>query len=112
LTELLRDDAVFEMPPLPTWFTGRRQIGLFLQSHVLRRPGAFTMIPTAANGQPALAAYWRGPDGVRHAHAVQVLTVTAAQVARVVVFQDPGLFASFGLPRTLPAATAAPRARQ
>ena len=112
LTELLRDDAVFEMPPLPTWFTGRRQIGLFLRSHVLRRPGAFTMIPTAANGQPALAAYWRGPDGVRHAHAVQVLTVTAAQVARVVVFQDPGLFASFGLPRTLPAATAAPRARQ
>jgi hypothetical protein len=32
------------------------------------------MIPTAANGQPALASYMRGPDGVHRAHAIQVLT--------------------------------------
>jgi RNA polymerase sigma-70 factor (ECF subfamily) len=39
LTELLRDDAVLEMPPLPTWFTGREQIGRFLHSDILRQPG-------------------------------------------------------------------------
>ena len=37
---LLRDDAVFEMPPEPTWFTGRELIGRFLQSRVLTNPAA------------------------------------------------------------------------
>ena len=109
LAELLRDDAVFEMPPLPAWFTGREHIGLFLESHVLLQPGDLTMIPTAANGQPALAAYRRGRDGVRRAYAVQVLTVTASRVARVVAFLDPGLFAVFGLPPVLPGASAPER---
>ena len=112
LMQLLRDDAMFEMPPLPTWFTGREQIGRFLQFHVLRQPGAFSMIPTAANGQPALAAYRRGQNGVYRAHAVQVLTTAAPCVARIVVFQDPGLFAAFGLPSALPAPAAAPLPRQ
>ena len=106
LTELLRDDAVLEMPPLPTWFTGREQIGRFLQSHILRQPGEFIMIPTAANGQPALAEYRRDQDGVHRAHAVQVLTLTGSRVARVVVFLDPGLFATFGLPQAAPTALA------
>src|SRR5262249_29501230 len=74
LTELLRDDAVFEMPPRPAWFSGREQIALFLRSHVLRRPGAFRMVPTAANGQHALAAYQRGPEGTWLFYGVQVLT--------------------------------------
>jgi RNA polymerase sigma-70 factor (ECF subfamily) len=61
LTELLRDDAVLEMPPLPAWFAGREHIALFLRAHLLRHPGGFAMVPTAANGQPALGAYRRGP---------------------------------------------------
>ena len=109
LAEPLRDDAVFEMPPLPARFSGREHIGLFLESHVLLQPGDLTMIPTAANGQPALAAYRRGQDGVRRAYAVQVLTVTASRVARVVAFLDPGLFATFGLPPVLPGASAPER---
>jgi RNA polymerase sigma-70 factor, ECF subfamily len=104
LTELLHDDAVLEMPPLPTWFAGREQIVLFLRSHVLRQPGDFKTIPTAANGQPALAEYRRGQDGVYRAFGVQVLTLTAARVARAVAFLDPGLFPAFGLPPALPTA--------
>jgi RNA polymerase sigma-70 factor, ECF subfamily len=103
LTELLRDDAVLEMPPLPTWFAGRDPILRFLRSHVLRQPGAFIMIATAANGQPALAEYQRGPDGVFHAHGVQVVTVTGSRVARITAFHQPGLLAAFGLPPSLPA---------
>jgi RNA polymerase sigma-70 factor (ECF subfamily) len=106
LTELLRDDAVLEMPPMLTWFTGRDHIRRFLQSHVLRRPGDFILIPAAANGQPAWAEYQRGPDGVHHVHGVQVLTVAGSRVARIAAFHHPGLFAAFGLPPTLPAATA------
>jgi RNA polymerase sigma-70 factor (ECF subfamily) len=110
LMQLLRDDAVFEMPPVPTWFTGRELIGRFLQARVLRQPGEFRMIPTAANGQPALAIYMRDHHGVHQAHGVQVLTIAAARITRVVSFNDPGLLAMFGLPQTLPAAAApAPR---
>src|ERR1035438_7868715 len=106
--QLLRDDAVFQMPPEPAWFTGRELIGRFLQSQVLTEPGRFQMIPTAANAQPALACYMRGPDGVYRAHAISVLTIAASRVTRVTSFNDPGLFATFGLPQAVPAAAPVP----
>ncbi len=98
LTRLLREDAVLEMPPQPTWFAGREQIGRFLASRVLTRPGKFTMARAAANGQPAFAAYLRGNDGVHRAHAIQVLTVSGNRLRRIVSFNDAGLFPAFGLP--------------
>jgi RNA polymerase sigma-70 factor (ECF subfamily) len=102
--QLLREDAVFEMPPQATWFTGRELIGRFLQSWVLTEPSRFQMIPTAANGQLALAAYMRDPDGVYRAHAIQVFTIAASHITRVTSFNDPGLLATFGLPPVVPAA--------
>ena len=106
LSRLLQQDATFEMPPIPTWFAGRDQVSRFLGTQVLRQPGDFTMVPVAANGQPAFACYLRGL-----AHAIQVLTVTDAGIAHIVTFQQPELFAAFGLPPVLPAAagTAKPR---
>jgi RNA polymerase sigma-70 factor (ECF subfamily) len=104
LMRLLRDEAVLEMPPQPTWFSGRERVGAFLQSRVLREPGEFRMIPTSANGQPAFAAYLRDHDGVHRAHAIQVLTLTGSRVARIVSFNDAGLVTTFGLPQALAAA--------
>jgi RNA polymerase sigma-70 factor (ECF subfamily) len=98
LARLLRADAVLEMPPSPTWFAGRDQIGRFLVARVLGQPGDFKLIPVAANGQPGFAAYLRDHDGRHHAHAVQVLTVDATSITRVVSFNQPELFAMFGLP--------------
>jgi RNA polymerase sigma-70 factor (ECF subfamily) len=103
LTELLRDDAVLEMPPRLAWFAGREHVGLFLGTHVLRQPGDFRLIQTAANGQPAVAEYRRGPDGAFRAHGVAVLTFAGSRIARIVSFLDPGLLAAFGLPEALPA---------
>ena len=103
LMRLLRADAVVEMPPVPTWFTGHAQISRFLAAHVLRAPGDLRTVPAAANGQPALAAYLCGPDGVYRAHALQVLTCTETGIARIIAFIEPGLFATFGLPDQLPA---------
>jgi len=102
LTGLLRDDAVLEMPPLPAWFTGPGPIGLFLRAHVLRQPGDFRMLPVAANGQPALAGYRRGPDGLYHANMIEVLTISASRITRIAAFLDPTLFPAFALPPTLP----------
>jgi RNA polymerase sigma-70 factor, ECF subfamily len=107
LTRLLRADAVLEMPPRPGCFAGRERIGHFLAVRVFGRPGDFALVPTAANGQPAFAAYLRGHDGVHRAHAVQVLTVSAAGIAHVVSFNQPELLATFGMAQTLPSAAGA-----
>jgi RNA polymerase sigma-70 factor (ECF subfamily) len=108
LMELLRADAVFEMPPQPMWFAGRERIGRFLSTWVLR-PGKFRFVAAAANGQPTLAAYLLEDDGKYHAHAVQVLTFAGSSIARVVSFNDADLLAAFGLPPVLPDAQYVPR---
>jgi RNA polymerase sigma-70 factor, ECF subfamily len=101
LLRLLRADAGFEMPPQPTWFTGRGAIGRFLADVVLTEPGRFVMRPVAANGQPALAGYLRDRDGVYRAHAIQVITVSGPLISHVVSFNDAGLLGVFGLPPVL-----------
>ncbi|MGH3150402.1 MAG: hypothetical protein ACRDOB_06705 [Streptosporangiaceae bacterium] len=86
------------MPPQPAWFRGREAVARFFGTWVMRRPGDLLMIPVAANGQPAVAVYQRGRDGRYLAHAIQVLTPAASGLARIVSFNEPGLFAVFGLP--------------
>jgi RNA polymerase sigma-70 factor (ECF subfamily) len=51
--------------------------------------------------QATLAGYLRDHDGVYRAHAIQVLTIAASRVTRIASFNDPGLFAIFGLPQVL-----------
>jgi RNA polymerase sigma-70 factor (ECF subfamily) len=99
LVALLHEDATFEMPPMPTWFRGREDTGRFLRTWILTAPGLHTVVPAAANGQPALAIYRRDDDGTRRAHAIQVLALSRS---RIVAFVDPGLFPAFGLPAELP----------
>ena len=99
LTELLRQDVALEMPPMLTWFAGRETVRRFLARMLPGVPGQFRMVPALANGQPAFAAYERDDDGVYRAHAVLVLTVTAAGIARIVIFLSPALLGMFGLPQ-------------
>ena len=106
LAELLREDVELEMPPLLTWFAGRQAVVRFLPGHLLTAPGQLRLVPVMANGQPAFAVYQHEHDGAYHAHAVLAPMVTTTGIARIVAFQDPGLFASFGLPREHGAATA------
>jgi RNA polymerase sigma-70 factor (ECF subfamily) len=98
LAELLREDVALEMPPMLTWFTGRPAVAGFVASHLLTEPGRLRLVRVMANGQPAFAVYQREPGGGHHAHAVLVLTVTRTGITRIVSFQNPGLFGSFGLP--------------
>jgi RNA polymerase sigma-70 factor, ECF subfamily len=113
LSQLLQRDAVFEMPPMLTWFTGRDPIGRFLGTRVLGRPGDFKTVPVTANSQPGFAFYLLGRDGHHHAHAVQVLTtvLTAGgpSITHIVSFNQPELFPVFGLPQVLPTVTGTAR---
>jgi RNA polymerase sigma-70 factor (ECF subfamily) len=104
LAALLAADVTLEMPPVLTWFTGRRAVVRFIASNFLTEPGRERLVPVTANGQPTFAVYEREPGGAYRAHAVQVLTVTGKGIARIVAFGDPALFTSFGLPQEYPGA--------
>jgi RNA polymerase sigma-70 factor (ECF subfamily) len=98
LAELLREDVALEMPPLLTWFAGRQTVVDFVAAQLFTAPGRLRLVPVTANGQPAFAVYQGEPGGTFRAHAIQVLTVTATGISRIVAFTDPGLFPAFGLP--------------
>jgi RNA polymerase sigma-70 factor (ECF subfamily) len=102
IERLLVQDAALEMPPSPTWFAGRETCAPFIVAQALASPGDWRMIPVAANGQPAVAAYLRGTDGIHRALGIAVLTLSAAGIRRIVVFGDPALVAAFGLPEAHP----------
>jgi RNA polymerase sigma-70 factor (ECF subfamily) len=101
LVDLLTEDAVLEMPPVPLWYRGRADYGRFIARIFRMRGPGWRMVPTAANGQPAVAAYAPDPDGGHRLHTLQVFTVAGDRIARTVVFQDPAVFALFALSPTL-----------
>ena len=98
LVRLMRQDVVWEMPPMRQWYSGREAVAGFLRTTVLGGPDSWRLVRTAANGRPALAAYLGVPGEVHHAHGIQVLELTPTGIAAVVTFLDPVLFTRFGLP--------------
>jgi RNA polymerase sigma-70 factor, ECF subfamily len=100
LTKLLQADVRLEMPPLPAWFTGRDAVMRFLVARAITKAGDVVMIPTGANGQPAVAEYRRTADGAMRAHSIHVLDSGADGIAAMTVFLDPKLFSLFGLAPT------------
>ena len=104
LVELFKEDAVWEMPPFPEWFTGREAIGRLIARQCAPEPGELRMVPTSGNAQPGFGMYRRGEDGVHRPFHLQILTVTGEGVARTTAFFDTTLFPRFGLPGFLPPA--------
>ena len=106
LLGLLRDEVRLEMPPQSTWFTGRADVGRFIERQIFSDPGVMRLLPTTANGgQPTMATYWRGADGTFQPEALQVLGLREHRVVSITAFRDTSLFRSFGLPTQLPADT-------
>jgi RNA polymerase sigma-70 factor (ECF subfamily) len=101
---LLTNDGVLRMPPEGIEYHGRVAIAGFLSTV----PGGgqlqrFRLIPTRANGQPAFGCYLRDQHApIAHAYGLMVLTLSGNHVAEITGFADTGVFAAFGLPRTLP----------
>jgi RNA polymerase sigma-70 factor (TIGR02960 family) len=96
LVELLLADVELEMPPIPTWFTGRPAVIGFLTNRVLHKD-LWRMVPARANGQPAVVIYERAGDGRYEAYGVQVLTLIGPRISRITAFVDPSLVPTFGL---------------
>jgi RNA polymerase sigma-70 factor (ECF subfamily) len=100
LLDLLQDGVELEMPPNLEWFHGKKDVLQFLRARG-HGEGRYRMLPTRANGQPAVVMYVRGVDGVLRAHSVQVLTVEGGGVARITAFIDVEQVVRFGFPRVM-----------
>ncbi|OBF44715.1 RNA polymerase subunit sigma-70 [Mycobacterium sp. 852002-50816_SCH5313054-b] len=96
LMAVLTEDAMFEMPPVVTWFRGADDVGGFLGAR-MRELGKASIIRISANWQPAVALYV-GPGGKRRLHSLQVLTVAPQGISRIVSFMDRGALRAFDLP--------------
>ena len=97
---MLAEDALFAMPPHPTWFTGRDAIADFLRARPLRPGWHERVIPTRANGQLAFGHYARKDDRFV-AHAITVLSLRGREITELTAFLSPEPFTRFGLPATL-----------
>ncbi|NUR59241.1 MAG: RNA polymerase subunit sigma-70 [Catenulispora sp.] len=103
LEKLLTDDAILEMPPFLGWFRGREAYVRFLARIYTRRGNVWQMRHLRANGQPAVAAYVRAPDGDGFMlNTVQVFDIVGNAVRRTTAYQDPEVFALFRLPERIP----------
>jgi RNA polymerase sigma-70 factor, ECF subfamily len=102
LKRLLRSDATLEAPPLRTWYSGVRYCMPYMARHVIGSPGHWRMLPTRANGQPAVAAYYRGAPGDYLPYGIVVLSADADGISRITSFGDAHLVTAFGFPAVAP----------
>ena len=99
---MLADDAKITMPPLPGWYSGRDQIAAFLRLYPLSETHRWRMLPTSANGQPALAGYlWDGDADAFVPNCLSVLTLRDNEIAEVTAFLTPEAFLRFDLPASV-----------
>jgi RNA polymerase sigma-70 factor (ECF subfamily) len=105
LVSLLREDAVFSMPPLPQWFRGRADIALFAAGTLFPGDAAsrFSLVAVSANGHPAFGVYQRDESGIFRPSSLQLLTIVDEEIAAIDSFLafDERLFARFQLPGVL-----------
>lgn len=102
---LLTDQAWLTMPPEPYEYQGRAAIAGFLNQRAGLLGATLKLVATRANGQPAFGCYL--PDAhaaVLRSYGLMVLGLESERIGALTWFGDRGLFAYFGLPRTLTAA--------
>jgi RNA polymerase sigma-70 factor (ECF subfamily) len=101
LVSLLAEDVRVTMPPLPLEYQGREPVERFFRTTAFRPGRINRIVPTRANGQPALASYIRDPQtGLFRANGMAVLTLSGSVVWAMTGF-DNSVLSSFGLPRVL-----------
>ena len=101
LTALLADDALMTMPPEPMHVVGPAEIGGFFATVPMDgRLDLIRLLPTGANGQPALAAYVQESTAEPfRAYGIMVFAVQGDRIAGITGFAGyPELFPVFGLP--------------
>jgi RNA polymerase sigma-70 factor (ECF subfamily) len=102
LEQIIQSDVRITMPPEPAC-VGRSAALRFFE-HILGtdRPGDWRLIPTSANGRPAVVNYLRPVSGGAFAAlSVDVLHIRGDRIASINCFLDGRLAAAFGTPPTV-----------
>jgi RNA polymerase sigma-70 factor, ECF subfamily len=87
VASMLTEDATFAMPPLRSWFGGRDEISEFLGLYPMSGKWDWRVVPTRANGQPALGFYtWDEQARAYMPFALNVLTFRGEEISDVVAF--------------------------
>jgi RNA polymerase sigma-70 factor (ECF subfamily) len=99
---MLAHDVRLAMPPWPRWYAGRDAVEAFLGSWPLALRKRWRVLPTGANGQPAVAGYlWDEQTTAFLPETIIVLTLRGPRVEEITAFRSPELFPLFGLPEQL-----------
>lgn len=99
LVGLLKEEAVFSMPPASMWYQGRDAIRSFVAATLFADDGMFKgkaagrwkLVPTRANGQPGFVVYERGEGDESRPAAIYALTIEDGKLAQMICFLDPRL---------------------
>jgi len=99
---LLGADVRFSMPPELARYEGRAAVAAFFgELFGADNPGAWRLVPTRANGQPAAANYVRAwGESLYRATTLDVLRIEGGDLVEITTF-DARVFPAFGLPPTL-----------
>ena len=108
VTAMLAEDAAITMPPMASWFRGEG-VEIFLREwafngrvYDLEGRRSVRVLPTRANGQPAIATYaWNDEAGAHLPTVLQVLSFDGDRITEITGFVDPTAHARFGLPERL-----------
>jgi RNA polymerase sigma-70 factor (TIGR02960 family) len=106
LVALLTDGVFMSMPPIPFEYEGRAAVTRFSAS-IFGSGRRFELVPTRANGQPAVGAYVCATDGVSHGVGLFVLGLARDRICALTRFETT-VFPSFGLPGALPSRRESP----
>jgi RNA polymerase sigma-70 factor (ECF subfamily) len=104
LVALLMDDSTFSMPPNPSWFAGRQNIGGLVGKTIFSGQAnrRWRLVPTHANGQNAFGLYRLNEEKDNYAgYGIQVLTLDGDRIADITTFRNPALIPFFELPPVL-----------
>jgi RNA polymerase sigma-70 factor (ECF subfamily) len=100
LVSLIREDAVFDMPPFPLWLNTLDDIAKWYVGQGAACEGS-RLLPTFANGCAAFGAYKISGPNTWDPFALQVIENDGSKLVGLHHFLDTKLFAAFGLPARL-----------
>jgi RNA polymerase sigma-70 factor, ECF subfamily len=100
IVSMLHRDVVVSMPPFSFWLHGKDAFRIWLESNAAAC-GHGRLVPTDANGSPAVALYRPGARGLLEPSGLHLPQWHAGKVTALHVFLQPELFPLFGLPPTV-----------
>ena len=102
LIELLVTDVRLSMPPAMLEYRGIESARRVLAAVSFRPGRTYRVVPTRANGQPALGLYLADPHAsLYRAYCLLVITTSGDHITAITSFST-NVMTRFGLPRTLP----------